>query len=275
MLSHKGGVGKTSIAVNLGCHLAKIGKNVIILDNDFSGPSLVTFFQKNISVNWLNDYLMTGEDLDHCLQDVSPLLNLPGRLYIGFADPTPERIQSIIRIDQKTSIAMLRHLIALKKAVRSPPYDIDYLIVDCSPGTGYSTVNVILTTDSSLFVVKLSNADLYGTSQMISGLYTQLKNRTLVLANLIPSNVLVSGNLSLIEQLIEKRFTQEVGDKVVEFLGWIPTDLELQTIEFNEAVKSLKQEPSQRNIFTLHNPSHIFSKILIDLIPALFGEEVH
>ena len=48
---------------------------------------------------------------------------------------------------------MLQNLIKLKKGFKDKPYDIEYLIVDCSPGTGYSTVNVMLATDSSLFIV--------------------------------------------------------------------------------------------------------------------------
>ena len=43
VLSNKGGVGKTSIAVNIAVHLANNGKNVVLLENDFHAPSLMTF----------------------------------------------------------------------------------------------------------------------------------------------------------------------------------------------------------------------------------------
>ncbi len=272
ILSHKGGVGKTSIAVNIAVHLAKAGKRVCLLDNDFHGPSIMTFFQKDPKVNWLNEYLLGNEPIDNCLQNVAASLNLPGNLWVGYADPTPEAIQNLIRIDQKTSIKMLQNLIKLKKGFKNKPYEIEYMVVDCSPGTGYSTVNVMLATDSSLFIVKLSNADLFGTSQMIAGLYKQLKNRSLVLANLIPKQAISGTKKDEIQKLIEKRFTQDIGDKIVEFLGWIPTDFELQNIEFNEAVKSLQGQESSRIIYTLEQPEHIFSTTLIDLIPIFFGE---
>ena len=273
ILSHKGGVGKSSIAVNIAVHLAKAGKRVCLLDNDFHGPSIMTFFQKNPKVSWLNEYLLGNEPMDNCLQNVAPSLNLPGKLWVGYADPTPESIQNLIRIDQKTSIKMLQNLIKLKKGFKDKPYEVEYMVIDCSPGTGYSTVNVMLATDSSLFIVKLSNADLFGTSQMIAGLYKQLKNRSLVLANLIPKRAIMSQTKKdEIQKLIEKRFTQDIGDKIVEFLGWIPTDFELQNIEFNEAVKSLQGQESSRIIYTLEQPDHIFSTTLIDLIPIFFGE---
>ena len=155
ILSHKGGVGKSSIAVNLAVHLAKTGKNTCLLDNDFHGPSIITFFPKEKKLKWLNEYLLGNESIDNCIQDFSSSLGLAGKLWVGFADPTPESIQNLIRIDQKTSIKMLQSLIKMKKKLRDT-YKIEYLIIDCSPGTGYSTVNVMLTTDSSLFIVKVS-----------------------------------------------------------------------------------------------------------------------
>jgi cellulose biosynthesis protein BcsQ len=271
ILSHKGGVGKTSIAVNLAVHLAKTGKSVCLLDADFHGPSIMTFFKPETT--WLNEYLLGETPVGECLQDVSTAYDLPGKLLVGFADPTAESIQNILRINQKTSIKMLQNLIKLKKQLREKPYDVEYLLVDCSPGTGYSTVNVMLMTDSSLFIVRLSNADLVGTSQMIAGLYKQLKNRSLVLANLIPTDVVQTPKkISDIQDLIEKRFKQDVGDKAVDFLGWIPTDSELQKLEFDTAIKTLRGEKSARVIYTLDQPSHIFSTILVDLIPVLFAE---
>ncbi|MFW9995980.1 MAG: MinD/ParA family protein [Candidatus Odinarchaeota archaeon] len=271
ILSQKGGVGKTSIAVNLAVHLAKLGNRVCILEHDFHGPSLSTFFKP--SSNWLNDYLLGDEKLENCIQDQTSKLGLAGKLFIGFADPTHEAIHNIIRIDQKTSIQMLKKLMNAKKLLKEDPFNLDYLIIDCSPGLGFSTVNVILTTDTSLFIVKLSNADIIGTSQMIAGLHKQLKNRSMVVANLIPSEVLEDiDQKKEIQKLIEQRFQQDIGNKVVDFLGWIPTDLQLQRIEFDEAVKSLHNQESSRVIYTLTQPDHIFSKTINNLVSELFKE---
>lgn len=269
VLSHKGGVGKTSIAVNIAVYLANIGKRVCLLDTDFHGPSIMTFFKPQ--AQWLNDYLLGKGKVEECIQDISDFHNLSGKLFVGFADPRAESIQNIIRIDQKASIIMLQNLIKLKKRLQEKPYDIEYLIIDCSPGTGYSTVNVMLVADSSLFIVKLSNADILGTSQMIAGLYEQLKNRTLVLANLIPQTAIKTETKQQeIQKLIEKRFAQDIGDKVVKFLGWIPTDSKLEQIEFEQAVKTLQNQESRRVIYTIDQPNHILSKTLIDLIPIMF-----
>ena len=112
VLSHKGGVGKTSIAVNIAVHLAKSGKNVCLLDNDFAGPSIVTFFEPK--VKWINQYLLEDEPIGDCLQDLAGDLGLPGKLYVGFADPRAETVRALIRMDQRSSIQMLQNLINIQ-----------------------------------------------------------------------------------------------------------------------------------------------------------------
>ncbi|MHA2304189.1 MAG: MinD/ParA family ATP-binding protein [Candidatus Hodarchaeales archaeon] len=272
VLSHKGGVGKSSIAVNIAVHLAKKGKKVCLLDNDFHGPSIMTFFEKDPEVQWFNAYLLNNVPIENCLQNFSLRLGLYGNLWIGFADPSSESIRNIIRIDQDTSFKMLQNLIRLKKQLKKPPYDIEYLIMDSAAGNTYGTVNVMLTTDASLFIIKISNADIFGTSQMIAGLYKQLKSRSLVLGNLIPALDEDFDKFEGIKKMIEERFMKDIGEKAVEFLGWIPTDHELQKLEFNAAIKRLEGGRISRVIYTLNQPDHVFSKTLSKLIPNLFGE---
>jgi cellulose biosynthesis protein BcsQ len=273
IMSHKGGVGKTSIAVNIAVYLAKAGNNVCLLENDLQGPSLNTWWKPKAT--WLNDYLLESASIEDCLQNLSSMLDLPGKLLVGFADPTPESIQRNIRTDQKDSMKMLQNLIKAKRMLNEDPYEVEYLINDCSPGIGYSAVNAMLAADSSLFIVKLSNADIIGTSLMIKGLYKQLKKRTLVLANLIPKEVVNDEKKKkLAQDLVEKTLMQPVGDSshVVQFVGWIPTDDTLTSLEFEQALKTLSGEEPSRIIYTLDQPEHVFSTTLVNSIPLFFGE---
>ncbi|MHA2251380.1 MAG: tyrosine-protein kinase family protein, partial [Candidatus Kariarchaeaceae archaeon] len=74
IISHKGGVGKTCIAINIAIYLAQKGKNVCIIDNDFHGPSIHTFFKPNGI--WINDYLLGNEKVEDTLQHYSTEYNL-------------------------------------------------------------------------------------------------------------------------------------------------------------------------------------------------------
>jgi cellulose biosynthesis protein BcsQ len=248
---------------------------VCLLDTDFHGPSIITFFRKRSNTRWLNDYLLQEEPLDNCLEEISPQLEIPGKLFVGFADPSASAIETNIRITEKISFKMLRNLIKIRKHLEGPKYNVDYLILDSSPGTTYNTVNAMVATQTSLFIVKLSNADLLGTSQMISGLQKKLKSRSLVLANLIPERVIQDPEvISQLESLIEKKFTQDIQNKYVDFIGWIPIDESLIQTEFLEAVKTLRDQDTSRLIYTLKQPDHSFSTSLVGLIPIIFEEKI-
>lgn len=259
------------IAVNIATHLAKQGKNVCIFDNDFHGPSLFTYFEKSDETEWVNNYLMGDRPIEGCLENFSDRLGISGNLWVAFADPTPESIQNIIRVDRNSSMQMLRKLLQLKKRLQKDPFNIDYLIIDSSPGTGFSTVNVMVMTEASLFIIKISNADIIGTSKMISGLYTQLKSRSLVLANYIPVSAL--RRQEEIEALIVNQFSKDISSKVVEFLGWIPIDYQLQEIELETALGMLSDKKHKRLIYALEKPEHIYSQTIKELIPSIFGED--
>ena len=110
ILSNKGGVGKTSIAVNVAVYLAKQGKNVCLLDHDFQGPSLMTFFKP--TVGWINEYLNNDEPIGDYLQEIpADPLGLKGKLFVAFANPTHESIRSHLNIDKTQSMNLLKNLV--------------------------------------------------------------------------------------------------------------------------------------------------------------------
>lgn len=265
-LSQKGGVGKTSIALNTAVLLAQQGKKVCLLDHDFFGPSLYTFIQPKVP--WLNDYLMVGGNPNDYLYDISIEWNLPGKLLMGFANPTSEAVQQIIRIDQKSSIKMLQNLVKMKKALVEDPFNIDYFIIDSSPGTGFTTVNAMLITDVNIFLVKVSNADIIGSSEMIEGLTTQLKNKVLLIVNQVPVNSIdTEAKKEELSTLIMKNFLHKIKD--IHYIGAIPTDGELQLAEFGAALDTLRGGPPKRIIHILEKPNHVFSKAVETFLPEI------
>ncbi|MCH8906861.1 MAG: AAA family ATPase, partial [Candidatus Heimdallarchaeota archaeon] len=185
--SHKGGVGKTTIAINLAVLLAKEGSNVCLIDADFSAPNLNTYFNLK-TTNYLNAYFDKKIQVGDVLHDIELSEELTGKLWLGLADPTANSINSMIRIDNRSAGNMLQKLLQLKRAIRGDPYNIDYLILDTTPGIGLTTINSFVLTDNILFIIKLSNADIEGTIHMIGGLLDKLPNRSTMVANQIPAD---------------------------------------------------------------------------------------
>lgn len=72
---------------------------------------------------------------------------------------------------------MLKNLIKLKETIELAPYNIDYFITDNAPGLGFITLNSMLITDNSHFIVKFSNSELLGNMAMAENKYELIKNR--------------------------------------------------------------------------------------------------
>lgn len=269
-LSHKGGIGKTCLSLNTAVYLALQGKNVCLVDHDFFGPSLTTFVKPG--VGWINEYLMGEKEPAEVLQNQSSAWNLSGKLILGFANPLAEAVQQIIRIDQKTSMRMLQNMLKLKKVLEAEPYNIDYFILDSSPGTGFTTVNAMLVTDVNIFCVKVGNADINGTSEMIAGLTRHFENKVLVIANQVPATSLdTEEKHQKLGDLIIKKFRERIPNETT-YIGAIPTDIDMQLVEFETAYETLQGFPPKRIVHILEKPDHIFSKALVNYLPKILEE---
>lgn len=253
--SHKGGVGKTTIAVNMAVLLAKQGKNVCLIDFDFVGPNLYTFFEET-DKKYLNEYFWNSAPLEDCLFNVKDELKLVGNLYLGLGDPATESMNAVIELDSNGAMKMLQDSFKIKNALKKKPFDIDYFILDTTPGLALATVNSFLVTDNILFIIKFSNADINGTIHLISGLLDSLTNETAIIANNIPVQFLQDKKE---QKRIEEKIVDKIKDKTgveIDFLGWLQRDDDLQVIEYMHAVKHLDGLPTDRIIHALTQPEH-------------------
>ena len=123
VLSGKGGVGKSTVAVNLAMSLVKKGKKVGILDVDIHGPSIPTM------LGLVHESLQTS---DGALMPIKRG-NL-SIMSIGFLLQDPD--EAIIwRGPKKVS--------AIRQFIEDVNWgDLDYLVVDCPPGTGDEPLSV-------------------------------------------------------------------------------------------------------------------------------------
>jgi ATP-binding protein involved in chromosome partitioning len=129
VLSGKGGVGKSTVSVNIAVALALAGKKVGLLDVDVHGPSI----PRLLSLQGSQPHM--GEDfMEPVPWPYSPNLSV---ISLGFMLPSPE--QAVIwRGPVKIGL--------IKQFVQDVCWgDLDFLVVDCPPGTGDEPLSALQT----------------------------------------------------------------------------------------------------------------------------------
>ncbi|MGE4489936.1 MAG: Mrp/NBP35 family ATP-binding protein [Kiritimatiellales bacterium] len=123
VLSGKGGVGKSTVAANLALALADSGAKVGLLDADIHGPSIPTLFRQTDTV------------AKQCGDTTLPVaVNGIRLMSAGFLIADPDQA-IIVRGPMKMKI--------LEQMLQNVDWgELDYLIVDCPPGTGDEPLSI-------------------------------------------------------------------------------------------------------------------------------------
>ncbi len=181
--SYKGGTGKTTIASNCAALLAKRGFKVALLDLDVYAPSLLAYFQREPK-KWLNDYLLGEAEVDEVMTPVTDSIQeygkqfdntseIKGKLWIGFCNVKKEEVYKIEAGISDSSKSQLRRFILLREnLVRD--YDLDYIIIDTSPGIRYWSINALAVADTLFLTLKMGDIDVEGTKRLASEIYGSL-----------------------------------------------------------------------------------------------------
>jgi MinD-like ATPase involved in chromosome partitioning or flagellar assembly len=171
--SYKGGTGKTTLISNLAATYAQKGMKICLLDFDLYAPSLITYFRKDPEY-YLNDLLSGETQISDVLVDLSSELHLEGKLFVGFSSSKKEDIHEIeIHHEIKWQLEALKRFLAAKRELFSK-YDMDYILLDTSPGIRYWSINAIAASDLLFLVMKTSDVDIEGTKKMIKDTYDSL-----------------------------------------------------------------------------------------------------
>jgi septum site-determining protein MinD len=246
--SYKGGTGKTSVVVNLGALFAKQGANVCLLDYDFRAPSLNVLFKAKPQ-HWLNDYLEGNCQIADTLLDQSERYKLPGKLWVGFANPSLEALKDIMSKDRKWEVKALTRTLAGKKAIIEEK-KVDYLIYDTSPGAQYSSINALAGADLVSLVMKADEFDLEGTKELSKGVYDALGRKSAIVLNKIPLEQIAAGGGA---EKFEKQIESDVG---LPLVGMIPCMCELMAM-------------GGKAIYSIEKPDHTFTKSIGEIAEKL------
>ena len=143
--NQKGGVGKTTTAVNLGVALGHMGKRVLLLDADpqssCSRSCKITDPDNSldITLSELMEYEMTGEDKDYIL------INNAIKQFESI-DLIPSNI-SLSGTETALFNCMSRESV-LKRTIEPLRRNYDIILIDCMPSLGMMTINALVAADS-------------------------------------------------------------------------------------------------------------------------------
>jgi chromosome partitioning protein len=157
--NQKGGVGKTTTAVNLSACVAEKGKKVLLIDADPQGNSTSGFgIDKRALKSSIYDVIIGGMEARKAAQKT--MIDLVGA-----------EIEMVSRMARE-------HI--LKNALKNIRNDYDFIFMDCPPSLGLITINALTAADKILVPIQCEYFALEGLSQLINTI-------KLVKTNLNPS----------------------------------------------------------------------------------------
>ena len=156
LANQKGGVGKTTTAINLGTALAAIGENVLIIDLDPQGNASTGLGIDRKSRKTSTYHVMMGEA---SLADVVQQTAVPN---LSVAPSTMDLLGVELEIASFPDRAL-----RLRKAIEAISRDFSYVLIDCPPSLNLITINALAASDAVLVPLQCEFFALEGLSQLI------------------------------------------------------------------------------------------------------------
>ncbi len=198
--NQKGGVGKTTTAINLGASLAVAEKRTLIIDIDPQGNATSGLgVEKGDDLATIYDVLVDGTPVAECVQREVHFPNLD--LLPSNRDLVGAEIELVGRAERERILA---------GALVEVTDEYDYILVDCPPSLGLLTLNTLTASDSVLIPIQCEFYALEGLSQLLNTV-------RLVQKGLNPALEIEGVLLTMYDRRLN--LSRQVADEAREYFG--------------------------------------------------------